>query len=71
MSVETVEMRSDHNYIGRPLAFTWQGKRFEVADVLIRYQTPHGYQFRVRTIDNNIFVLDFDSPADRWSINQL
>ncbi len=71
MNDGTVEMRSDHDYFERPLAFTWQGMRIEVTDVLVQYQTPHGYQFRVRTKDDDIFVLDFDSTTDQWSINQL
>jgi hypothetical protein len=42
-----VECRSDSAYAGRPLAFTFQGQRFEVADVLSRWRAPDGTGFRV------------------------
>lgn len=71
MNADWVECRSDHDYIGRPLAFTWQGNRFEIADVIIQNQTPLGYQFQVRTTDDEIFELDYDTHTDQWSVQQL
>jgi hypothetical protein len=71
MSVDWVECRSDHDYIGRPLAFSWQGVRFEVAEVLVKNRTPSGYQFKVRTPGFEIFELEYDSNTDQWSVQQL
>jgi len=71
MTEDLVNCRADHDYPGRPLAFTWQGIRFEVADVLVQYRTPQGCQFHVRTMDANIFGLDYDITTDTWSVHQL
>ena len=67
---DRVECRSDHDYIGRPLAFYWQGKRLEVAQVLAQNRTPFGYTFKVLNDDLGIFELDFDTNKDAWSVHQ-
>jgi hypothetical protein len=71
MTVYRVECRSDHDYIGRPLAFEWQGKRFIVDDVLLENRTPAGFQFKVRTADNEAFELDYEIITEAWTIHQL
>jgi hypothetical protein len=71
MTSARVECRSDHDYIGRPLAFYWQDERLEVAEVLAQTRTPFGYSFRVLNEDLGIFELDYDTNADLWSVHQL
>jgi hypothetical protein len=68
---DRVECRSDHDYIGHPLAFYWQDKRLEVADILAQNRTPRGYSFQVRNKDLGIFELSFDINTDEWSVHQL
>ena len=68
---DRVEVRSDHDYIGRPLAFDFQGMRLEVTEVISQTRNPHGYSFRVLTQDFGIFELDYDTRSDQWSVNQL
>ncbi len=68
---DRVECRSDHDYLGHPLAFYWQGKRLEVAEVLLQNRTPHGYSFQVRNNDFGIFELIYDTDTDEWSVHQL
>jgi hypothetical protein len=68
---DAVEMRSDHDYIGRPLAFTWHNKRLEVTEVLLQSRTPLGYNFKVRIEKQGIFELDYDGSTDQWSVEQL
>jgi hypothetical protein len=68
---DRVECRSNHDYIGRPLAFYWKDLRLDVAEVLSQNRTPHGYTFRVRNEDFGLFELDFDINTDEWSIQQL
>ncbi len=68
---DQVICRSDHDYIGYPLAFYWQDQRLEVSEVLLQSRTPRGYSFRVRTADSGIFELDFDLNTDQWSVYQL
>lgn len=62
--------RSDHDYIGSPLAFYWQDQRLEVIEVLVEYQTPTGYTFRVQVMDSGIFELDYDLNTDQWAVHQ-
>ncbi len=71
MVADWVECRSDHDYVGHPQAFSWQGARYEVADILLQYRTPSGYQFQVRTTGAEIFELIYDTNADQWSVHQL
>jgi hypothetical protein len=62
--------RSDHAYIGYPLAFYWQDQRLEVSEVLLEYHSPTGYTFRVRTHESGIFELVYDLRTDQWSVRQ-
>ncbi len=71
MMGDRVECRSDHDYIGLPLAFYWQAKRLEVAEVLAQKRTPHGYTFQVRNDDFGVFELDYDFITDEWSVHQF
>jgi hypothetical protein len=70
MSAELVECRSDHDYLGHPRAFNWQGQRIEVTEILSEQRTPHGYTFRVRNPDYGIFELSYDTNTDQWSVHQ-
>jgi hypothetical protein len=63
--------RSDHDYIGYPLAFYWQDQRLDVSEVLVQNRTPTGYSFRVATQDSGIFELVYNLDNDQWSIQQL
>jgi hypothetical protein len=71
MTADRVECRSDHDYIGRPLAFFWQDQRLEVTEVLVQYRTPNGYSYQVQTSDFGIFRLDYDNSADEWYVQLL
>jgi hypothetical protein len=70
MTPERVEVRSDHEYIGHPLAFYWQDKRLVVAEILFQNRTPGGYTFRVRNDEYGLFELDYDTSTDEWSVHQ-
>ena len=70
MTLDRVECRSDHDYVGHPLAFYWQGKRLEVTKVLAQIKTPQGTLFRVQNDVFGIFELDYDPNADQWSVYQ-
>ena len=67
----TVECRSDHAYLGYPLAFYWHEQRIEVERVLVENHTPRGYSFLVSTEVLGVFVLDYDIHTDQWSVQQL
>ncbi len=71
MTPAKVECRSDHDYIGRPLAFYWQDKRLPVAEIMTQNRTPLGYTFQVRTDDFGFFELYYDINTHEWSVQQL
>jgi hypothetical protein len=71
MAGDRVEIRSNHEYIGRPLAFYWHDKRYEVAEVLAQNRTPEGYIFRVQAVNTGTFELIYDDFTDQWSVHQL
>jgi hypothetical protein len=66
---DVVECRSSASYAGRPLAFSWQGQRLDVAEILSRWRTPTGLGFRVRTTQEQVFDLFYDESLDEWSIS--
>jgi hypothetical protein len=70
MSADMVECRSDHEYIGHPLAFFWQGQRLEVTEILAEQRTPQGYTFSVHNQVYGIFELSYDTNTDQWSVHQ-
>jgi hypothetical protein len=71
MTSDRVECRSDHDYMGRPLAFYWQEQRLEVAEVLVQYRTPTGFTYHVQTGNSGIFRLDYDTNTDEWTVQPL
>jgi hypothetical protein len=71
MKADRVECRSDYDYIGRPLAFYWQGQRLEVAKVMDQTRTPSHYRFHVQTQENDSFKLEYDIKTECWSVHKL
>jgi hypothetical protein len=71
MTADRVEVRSDHDYTGRPLAFYWQEQRLEVSQVLVEYRTPQGYSYQVQTASSGIFRLDYDTNTQEWTVQPL
>jgi hypothetical protein len=67
---DVVECRSDHAYPGYPLAFTWQGERLEVNEVIAEQRSPRGYTYLVGTKEHGRFTLKYDIITDAWSVEQ-
>ncbi len=68
---QRVECRSDHEYLGRPVAFYWQDARLEITRVVSESRTPQGYVFRVQAAHYGIFELIYDEHSDQWSVSHL
>jgi hypothetical protein len=69
-----VECYSGHKVNERPLAFTYQGRRWEVADIIDRWyeggldaSRPGVNYFKVRTTEGRAFILRYLSLFDAWS----
>jgi hypothetical protein len=65
---DDVECRSDWEYAQRPLAFTWQGQRLVVQEVIAEQRTPEGKHFLVHTSQDGSFELIYNEQLDQWSI---
>jgi hypothetical protein len=63
-----VECHSGAEYADRPLAFTWQGQRLEIADILGQWRTPNEKGFRIRTTDGQAFELTYREIPDDWQV---
>jgi hypothetical protein len=70
-----VECYSGHKANERPHAFTYQGRRREVEEIVDRWYEggvapgrPTTNYFKVKTTDGDIFILRYLSLFDAWSI---
>jgi len=70
-----VECYSGYKINERPVAFTYQGKRWEIDDILDRWyegDTESGQPamdyFKVRTAEGNEFLLRYNYLFDDWAI---
>lgn len=68
---ELVECRSDTSYAERPLAFSWQGQRWEVVEILKRWHSPGMRGFLVRASTGGSFELLYDEQLDAWTVRAL
>ncbi len=70
-----VEFYSGYKAIVRPMVFEYQGRRWEVVEILDRWheggvdaRRPEINYFRVRSAEGQIFLLRYHSVADAWSV---
>ena len=70
-----VECYSGYRANERPVAFTFQGQRWEVAAIIDRWYEGGLYPnqpaldyFKVRTTEGNLFLLRYNSLFDVWAI---
>lgn len=68
---DKVECRSDHAYPGYPIVFYWQGLRLLVDEIVAESETPRGHSFRVHNLVYGIFILNYESFTDQWSVEQI
>ena len=69
--MDTVECRSDSTYAERPLSLTWQGTRYEVAEIVSRWRGPGEMGFRVKTTDGHAFDLTYRELPDEWLVQPI
>lgn len=70
-----VECRSGYKVNEFPVALTFQGRRWEVAEILDRWyeggvepERPPMDYFRVKTREGRVFLLLYASHRDEWFI---
>lgn len=69
--MNTVECRSDSTYAERPLSLTWEGRRYEVAEIVSRWRGPGEMGFRVKTTDGQAFDLTYREVSDEWLVQPI
>lgn len=70
-----VECYSGYRANERPVAFTFQGRRWEVSEIMDRWYEdgldagkPEINYFKVKTSEGQVFLLRYLSLFDAWSI---
>jgi hypothetical protein len=63
-----VECLSGADYADRPLAFTWEGRRWEIAEILERWRGPGEKGFRIKTTEGQVFELTYREIPDDWRV---
>jgi hypothetical protein len=70
-----VECYSGHRANERPLAFTFEGRRWEVVEVIdwwyeggVRPGRPALDYFKVKTAEGRVFLLRYNSLFDAWAV---
>jgi hypothetical protein len=71
MVMEAVECRSDTEYAERPLSLRWQGRRYEIAEIISQWQGPSEKGFCVKTIDGRAFELTYQQISDDWHVEPI
>lgn len=68
---ERVACRSEVEYAERPLSLEWEGRRWEIAEILARWRAPAEKGFRVQTTDGQIFELTYREIPDEWDVQPI
>jgi hypothetical protein len=70
-----VECYSGYKANERPIAFIFQGARWEVQEIIDRWcegdhesSRPEISYFKVRTTEGQVFIIRYQSLFDAWSI---
>lgn len=69
--MDLVECRSDSEYAERPLALTWNGQRFEIAEILASWRGPNEKGFRIKTADGQAFDVAYREIPDEWHVQPI
>lgn len=69
--MEAVECRTDTQYTERPLSLIYQGRRYEIAEIISRWQGPSEKGFHVKTIEGFAFELTYLEIVDNWHVQPI
>lgn len=69
--IDYVECRSDSEYAERPLSVTWNGRHYEIAEILARWRGPGEKGFRVKTTNGQAFDLTYREIPDEWIVQPI
>lgn len=67
----TVECYAGYRGEQEPRAFTLNERRFEVRELLDRWQAPTHRYFKIRVDDGRVFILRHDETSGEWDLAGL
>ena len=73
MGLNEIDVRcySGHTYAERPESFRWEGKDYEVVEVVKAWQEPGEKHFLVCTGDNKTFQLCYNGVKKQWWLVEI
>ena len=66
-----VECYSGSEYAETPLSLTWEGYKYEIAEIVARWRGPSEKGFRVKTADGQAFDLTYREIPDEWLVQPI
>jgi hypothetical protein len=66
-----VECHAGHRADEEPRAFHIGARRVEVVEIVDRWLAPDHRYFKVRGVDDGIYILRHDITADRWELTMF
>lgn len=69
--MNVVECRSDSTFAERPLSLMWQGRKYEIAEIIARWRGPAEKGFRVKTTSGYAFELTYREIPDEWNVQPI
>lgn len=65
-----VECHSEYQYAERPIAFSWEGERVVVTEIVAQWRSPRGVHFKVLSDTQGIFDLSYLELEGKWEVQQ-
>jgi hypothetical protein len=65
-----VECHSEYQYAERPIAFSWEGERVVVTEIVVQWRSPRGVHFKVLSDTQGIFDLSYLELEGKWEVQQ-
>ncbi len=62
---------TDASRADMPLSLVWQGRRYEIAEILARWRGPGEKGFRVKTMDGFAFEIAYQEVSDDWHVQPM
>ena len=66
-----VNCYSGHSYAERPCSFRWEGVAYEITEIEKSWLEPDERHFLVRTGDNKLFKLCYNTIREGWSLIEI
>lgn len=66
-----VECHSDTEYAETPLALTWEGYKYEIAEIVARWRGASEKGFRVKTVNGQAFDLTYREIPGEWLVQPI